>query len=176
MTAYANVAGGDIIYAQTVNDIISASLNSVVARAVRTTAKTPITAEAGYLRLDDVPVIAGRAYRIYTSNLTLDSTVDGEVGAARIRVAQNAAPGTPATTASTAIGMMRYYQDANANAELVPLITDYFAVANGFLSVLLTAARVTALGTFQFFASATEPCHLIVECVSTDPGDTGVSL
>jgi hypothetical protein len=164
------VVAGARTYAANVNMI------GVVARAVRTSAKTPITSETGYLRLDDIPVVAGYAYKIYTSNLTPDSTADGEIGAIRLRVAQNAAPGTAATTSSTQIGMMRDYQDANANGALTPLITDYFAATDGYLSVILTAQRVTALGTFQLFASATEPCHLIVECIGIDPGDTGVSL
>jgi hypothetical protein len=164
------VFGGDVIYASDLNKL------GTVARAVRTTAKTPITTEAGYLRIDDIPVKAGFHYRVITSNLTLDSTVDGEVGAARVRVVQSASPGTAATTSSTQIGMMRDYQDANAQAALTPLVADYFAASDGYLSVLLTAQRVTALGTFQVFASATEPCNLIVECVGTDPGDTGVLL
>lgn len=164
------VVAGDPTYAADVNML------GVVARAVRTSAKSSITTESGYLRLDDVPVVAGFAYKIYTSNLTLDSTVDAEIGAARIRVVQSASPGTSATTSSTQIGMRRSFQDANANADLGPLITDYFAASDGYLSVLLSAQRVTALGTFQIFASATEPCHLIVECIGVDPGDTGVSL
>jgi hypothetical protein len=164
------VLAGDRTYAADINIL------GVVARAVRTSAKTPITTESGYLRLDDIPVVAGFAYKIYTSNLTLDSSADGEIGAARIRVVQSASPGTAATTSSTQIGLRRSYQDANANADLGPLITDYFAASDGYLSVILTAQRVTALGTFQCFASATEPCHLIVQCIGTDPGDTGVSL
>jgi hypothetical protein len=164
------VLAGDKTNAADINII------GIVARAVRTSAKTPITTETGYLRLDDIPVVSGFTYRIYTSNLTLDSTADNEIGAARIRVVQSASPGTSATTSSTQIGMMRDFQDANANSGLTPLITDYFAPSDGYLSVILTAQRVTALGTFQFFASATEPCHLIVECIGADPGDTGVSL
>jgi len=165
-----------IVLAGGLTNAADPNMLGVVARAVRTSAKTPITTETGYLRIDDIPVVAGYAYKIYTSNLTLDSTNDGEIGAARIRVVQAVSPGTAATTSSTQIGMRRSYQDANANADLGPLITDYFAATDGYLSVILTAQRVTALGTFQCFASATEPVHLIVECIGIDPGDTGVSL
>jgi hypothetical protein len=151
-------------------------ISTVIARAQRTSAKTPITTESGYLRLDDIPVADGYAYRISTSNLTLDSTVDNEIGAARIRVAQNTSPGTAATTSSTQIGLYRSFQSANTNADLNPLVCYYYPSADGYLSVILTGQRVTALGTFQFFASATEPCHLVVERIGIDPGDTGVSL
>jgi len=176
VTAYTLVAAGAPINASTANDIIGASLNRVVARARRTTAKTPITTESGFLRLDDIPVISGRTYEICTSPLTLDSSVDNEVGVARIRAVQSASVGTPATTSSTQLGQMREFQDANANADLNTIQVYYYPVADGFLSVLLSAARITALGTFQFFASATEPCDLIVRQLGTDPGDTGVSL
>lgn len=165
-----------LVFAGNPTNAADVNILGVVARAVRTSAKTPITTESGYLRLDDIPVKAGYVYKVYTSNLTLDSTVDNEIGAARIRVVQSATTGTAATTSSTQIGMMRTFQDANANTSLDPLITDYFPSSDGYLSVILTGQRVTALGTFQFFASATEPCHLIVECIGTDPGDTGVSL
>jgi hypothetical protein len=176
MTAYANVLAGDIIVASTINDIIAASLNSNIRRARRITAKTPITAEAGYLRLDDIPVIAGHTYRITTSNLTLDSTVNNEVGAARLRAVQSATTGTAATTASTQIGEMRSYQSENTLADENVLTANWYPATNGFLSVLLSGIRITALGTFQFFASATAPVDLIVEHFSTDPGDTGISL
>lgn len=155
---------------------LSNSTGTVIARASRTSAKSGITTESGYLRIDDIPVLDNYAYRISTSNLTLDSTVDNEIGIARLRIAQNASPGTPATTSSTQIGAMRTFQSANANTDLVPLVTYYFPSADGYLSVILTGTRVTALGTFQFFASSTEPCHLVVERIGLDPGDTGVSL
>lgn len=162
------MAAGDII--------LPSDQPGVIARARRITAKTPITTEAGYLRLDDIPVINGRTYRISTSPLTLDSTVVAEVGVARIRAVQAVSTGTQATTSSTQLGQIREYQDDSTNADLNVIIIYYYAVADGFLSVLLSAARITALGTFQFFASSTEPCDLVVELVGADPGDTGVSL
>jgi hypothetical protein len=126
--------------------------------------------------LDDIPVLAGFGYSITTSNMTLDSTVDGEIGIARIRVVQAATTGTVATTASDQIASMRDYQDANNNAAITPLIGYYFPSTNGYLSVIITAQRVTSLGTFQVFASASEPFHVVVHCEGEDTGNLAVSL
>lgn len=148
----------------------------LIKRGRRTTAKTPITTESGYARLDDIPVLAGAAYRIMTSMINLDSTVDNEVMTAYCRVLQSASPGTPATTADTAITRMRVFQDANANSNTVPMSAFYFASTAGFLSVLISGQRNTALGTMQFFASAGEPFDLTVEYAGQDPGDEMILL
>ena len=174
--SYTLVGAGQPALVSTTNDIIGASLNRVVARHRRTTAKTPITTESGFIRLDDIPVLNGYVYEITTSPLTLDSTAAAEVGAARIRAVQDTVTGTLATITSTQLGQIREYQDDATNADLNILTVYYFPSADGFLSVLLSAIRITAIGTFQFFASATEPCDLIVRQLGTDPGSNGTEL
>jgi hypothetical protein len=148
----------------------------VLARRRRFTEKSGITTESGYLRLDDIPVIGGCAYRTSTSGLTLDSTADNEVMLARLRGEQSTSTGTPATASSTIITQLRNQAVANAQPDIVPMNGFWYPSASGFLSVILTGTRVTSLGTFRIYASATEPCELVVELVGTDPGDTGTDL
>ncbi len=165
-----------------INDIdsrvatIEANTQKLIKRARRTTAKGPITTESPYLRLDNIPVIAGGAYRIMTSNINLDSSGTNDAMAARLRVAFSATPGTLATTSSTQFGATRNIMDFPGQSNLIPISAFYFASASGYISILVTGARNTGTGTFQFFASSAEPFDLTVEYAGADPGDTGVLL
>lgn len=163
---------GDLLTATTLND----ATTNVIARARRITAKTGITTESSYLRLDDIPMTAGRIYEITTSNLTMDSDTVGDVGTARLRGVYSASTGTSATTASTQLGESREFQDNATFADLIPLTVYYYPATTGYLSILLTAFRASGAGSFQMFASSTDPIDLIVKHIQVDPGDTGVSL
>lgn len=157
--------------------LIEANTQKMVKRGRRVTAKTGITTtETGVLRVDDVPVIAGGAYRIMTSNLNLDSTVANDSLTARMRVLFSASTGSPATTASPQIASMRNTQDKTTYSNLIPLSGFYFPGSSGFISVLISGVRADGTGTMQFFASAGEPLDLTIEYAGADPGDTGVIL
>jgi hypothetical protein len=156
--------------------LLEANNQKIVKRGRRITAKTPITTETGFLRLDNIPVIAGGAYRIMTSNINLDSTGVNENMSARMRVVQAVGTGTFATTASTQIAAMRNTQDTTGGSNLIPMSAFYFAGTSGFLSIIITGIRTSSIGTMQFFASATEPFDLTVEFAGADSGDTGVIL
>jgi hypothetical protein len=155
---------------------LEANTQKLVKRGRRTTAKGPITTESSYLRVDDIPVIAGGGYRIMTSNINLDSSVGSDTLIARIRMAFSAATGTVATTSSTQIGAMRCTMDTIIHSNLIPISTFYFPSASGFISLLVTGTRETGSGTFQFFASTAEPFDLTIEFAGADPGDTAVIL
>lgn len=153
---------------------------AMVGRGRRTTAKNVAAGSAGtefgYVRIDNVPVRAGGAYRLMTSGVNMDTDVANDVMWARIRVAFNAAPGTTATTASTQIGSMRNTQINISQSNIIPFSCFYFATADGFASFIVTMQRVTGTGSLGVFASGTEAFDLTVEYSGPDPGDTAVLL
>lgn len=156
---------GDITYA--------ADLGGVVARGRRTSATGNVTTvETGVLRLDGISVKAGRAYRISTSNLNLDTSVSNDIAAAILRISTSGA----ATTGSTQICQMRNTIDDAANSNVMPLSAFYYPAAAATLSVLLSIVRVSGTGNIILFASTVEILDLVVTDEGTDPGNTGVVL
>lgn len=149
----------------------------VVKRGRRITATGSITTtETGVLRVDDIPVFAGKAYMLKTSNLNLDTSVANDIGDARLRVAQNAAPGTAATITSTQIGHFRNTIDDASQSNVNDITAFYFPSSDGYLSALITAQRVTGTGNLVVFCSSVEILDLVVLEIGDDPGDTGVVI
>jgi hypothetical protein len=148
----------------------------IVARGRRNTSTGNVTTtETGVLRIDNIPVIAGGSYRISTSNMNLDGSVDNDVGTARIRVATGAF-GTTATIASTLIGYLRNTIDSAANSNVLNLQAFYFPSSDTYLSVLLSIIRQGGSGNIIIFGSASDLLDLTVEYSGADPGDTGVII
>lgn len=144
-----------------------------VARGRRTTATGNITTtETGVLRLDGIPIFAGRAYRISTSNINMDTSVAGDIASARIRISTS---GT-ATTASTQIVQLRNTIDDVANSDVLTLNATHFPAADATLSVLLSAVRVAGTGNIVVFCSGTEILDLVVTDEGLAPSDTGVVI
>lgn len=147
----------------------------LVARARRLTSSSGTTSEVGVLRLDDIPIKAGRAYRIYTSQLTPDTDTANDVVTVRIRHTTNGA--TP-TTSSTILPC----SNANvrlpdiANGESVVISTIYAPAVDETLSLLLCVARTAGSGTVLIFANGGYGIEIFVEDVGEDPGDTGVDI
>jgi hypothetical protein len=149
----------------------------IVARGRRTTPTGSITTtETGVLRVDNIPVFAGKGYRILTSNINLDTSVANDIADARIRVAQAATTGTAATISSTQIGHMRCTIDDAAQSNVLPASVYYWPSSDGYLSVLLSAQRITGTGNIVVFCSSVELLDLVIEELGTDPGDTGVVI
>jgi hypothetical protein len=149
----------------------------IVARGRRTTPTGNITTtETGVLRVDNIPVFAGKGYRILTSNINLDASVANDIADARVRVAQAATTGTAATISSTQICHMRNTIDDASQSNVLPVSGYYWPSVDGYLSVLLTAQRITGTGNIVVFCSGTELLDLVIEELGTDPGDTGVVI
>ncbi len=146
----------------------------VLARGRRITSSGAIAGtEIGLLRLDNIPVYAGRLYRISTNGLNLDSdTANTDILAARIRVNTSGV----ATTSSTIVGFMRNWIDNQNQSNVTPLNVYYMPSADGTASFLLSAIRQAGAGIDILFASAAEPCDLVVVDEGLDPGDTGVVI
>lgn len=149
----------------------------VVARGRRTTPTGNITTtETGVLRVDNIPVFDSKGYRILTSNINLDASVANDIADARIRVVQAVTPGTAATIASTQICHMRTTIDDISQSNVLPVSGYYWPSADGYLSVLLSAQRITGTGNIVVFCSGTELLDLVIEELGADPGDTGVVI
>lgn len=166
---------------------------AIIARGRRTTAKVVAAASAGtefgFLRVDNIPVKAGRAYRVMTSNVNMDTdnqptsvstTTNGftamDVADGRLRYAFATTTGTVATTASTQFCHVRQALPNATQSNVVPISGFYFATQDGFLSILLSGQRVNGTGSLQIFASSTEICDLTIEYAGPSPADTGVQL
>jgi hypothetical protein len=155
---------------------LETSNQRIVKRGRRTTPTGAITTvETGVLRVDNIPVVAGGIYRISTSNINMDTTVANDIGTVRCRVATGPL-NTAATTASAQIGQMRDTLDDATNSNVTPLQCFYVATADTYLSVLLSAVRVTGTGNLVIFCSSVDILDLTIEFAGADPGNTGVVL
>lgn len=158
--------------------LLEANTQKLVKRGRRTTNSGTFTsAETPTLRIDDIPVIAGGAYRIMTSQLSVGSSVAGDSPLIRIRYAFSGSPGTPATTSSTQLGAIRIYQDSTGQINTGAISAFYFAGSSGYISLLLSAQRNTGgTGTLTFYGASGDAYDLTVEFAGADPGDTGVII
>lgn len=145
----------------------------ILARGKRTTNSTTTTTEVGVLRLDDVPIQAGRTYLIYTSTLLADSSVanDGVEGLLRYTT-----DGSTPTTSSTILAQTVDVQTNAAQSTDVAVIASYTPAADETLSVLLTVARTTGTGNVGLLGAATTPIELFIEDKGLDVTDTGVDV
>lgn len=133
----------------------------------RPSASSTTTSEVGVLRLDNIPVVSGMSYRIWTGPLYLLTTASDTVRAA-VRVSTSGA----ATTSSTSVGNGVQLVSNNIQPPSGVLIVKYDAVATGTLSVLLTVARTAGTGS----VSITVGGDLLVECLGPTLTDTGVDI
>jgi hypothetical protein len=145
----------------------------VIKRGRRTTSTGNVTTtETGVLRVDDIPVYAGRLYKISTSNINVDTSADNDVARAAIRVSTSGA----ATTSSTLIGYVRMTIDNNTQSNVHNVTCFYSPGSDGDLSVLLTLLRQAGSGNIIVFGGASDICDLVIEDMGPDPGDTGVVI
>jgi hypothetical protein len=156
---------------------LEASAQKLVKRGRRTTnTSTFTTTETPTLRIDDIPVVAGGAYRIMTSQLAVGSSVADGPGLIRIRGVFSGATGTPATISSTQFGAIRIWQDSSTQINTGAISCFYFAASSGYLSLIITAVRPSGTGNLTFFGAGGDAYDLTVEFAGADPGDTGVIL
>jgi len=145
----------------------------VIKRGRRITSTGNVTTtETGVLRIDNIPVLAGRLYQISTGPINMDGSVDNDVGRVGIRTSQSGA----ATTSSTLSGYMRLTIDNNSQSNVVNANAWYLAPSDGMLSVLLTLVRQAGTGNIIIFGSASDILDLVVQFAGNDPGDSGVVI
>lgn len=154
--------------------IVSLEGRKIIARAERTTNGTlTTTVEQGYLRLDGVPIVAGQAYRIWTSPLIFESSVANDLITAPIRVSTSGAA-TTSSTEITALAESSYTASGNQRTKSITSL--YIATVTGTLSILLSYVRSNGTGNVRINAAVTIPAQLSIESMGTDPGNTGISI
>jgi hypothetical protein len=146
----------------------------VIARGQRITnsSTTSGTTELGVLRVDNIPVYAGRLYRISTGPIIIDGSVANDAVRAVLRGDTTGV----ATTASPQMAIAQMVVPNISLPETLEIDVPYAPAADGTLSVLLSIVRQTGTGVFQALGAATIPINLVVSGEGIDPGDTGVDL
>jgi hypothetical protein len=160
---------------------VEASQQKILARGRRETNKTNIGAtELPVMRLDNIPVLDGFMYRISTGPVNFDNQnvgMTGEMGEMRFRAQYSTSlPSTPAIITSSFLGRFR---DSLVESAFGPAFGGqvfYYASADGYISVLLSAIRTAGSNPVQIVADSSNPLDLTVEFAGEDPGDTGVDL
>lgn len=145
----------------------------ILARGNRNTSSTTTTTEQGVLRLDDIPVYAGRTYRVWTSPLFLDTSVANDVIRALVRYTTD---GSTPTTSSSVLSFVQARAEDVTDQYAIPFTCDYSPSADQLLSVLLTVARRSGTGNVSIIGATSGPINLVVEDIGMDPGDTGVDI
>jgi hypothetical protein len=146
----------------------------IVKRGRRTTNVTATTTEAGVLRVDNIPILANYAYKIWTSPLFFVGSAAADVNAAILRT--NTAG--VATTASTQLHEVQIQTTNTTHPPIMgSIVVPYISAVAQTLSVLLTVARMSGgTGTAALNAGAVGNIELVIECMGLDPGDSGVVL
>lgn len=161
-----------------INDLLDNDLSPLpqgaIARGRRTTSTGNVTTtETGVLRIDSIPVYAGRLYAVRISNLNIDTSVDNDVGRGAVRISTSGS----ATTSSTLLGYTRNTIDNASQSNVHPVVLYYAPAADATLSVLLTLLRQAGTGNIIIFGSGSgDVIDMVVEDCGPDPGDTGVVI
>lgn len=144
-------------------------------RASRSTDSTATATEIGVLRLDDVPILAGRIYAIQTTPLGLDSTSTNDEIIAQFRFTTD---GSTPTTASTVLpgGRVQVRQTDSNVPEHKTIYTTYTPAANETLSLLLTVARLAGAGNVRISPDTSGLTAFTVVDLGVDPGNHGTSI
>lgn len=145
----------------------------IVRRGRRVTNSTASGSEQEVLRVDSIPVIAGRAYHIVANPMVIDTSVANDIGRILLRIDET---GANATVSSTliALGQQRLADAANGNT--IQAAVSRLASVDGTWSVLLSTSRVSGTGLISVNGASTNPIELLIFDCGIDPGDTGVDL
>lgn len=145
----------------------------ILARGNRTTSSTTTTSEVGVIRLDDIPIYAGRTYKIWSTALRLDTSVANDVARVNLRyTTDGSTPSTSSTVMTQAQAGLPNATDGNS----VDVCVDYSPAADELLSLLLCVSRISGTGSIGIIAGVTAPINLVVEDMGLDPTDTGVDI
>jgi hypothetical protein len=146
------------------------------ARRITNSSATSGTALLPVLRLDDIPIFAGRLYEVRTTNLFLDGSIANDVGQAFILATMDGS--TPTIASTTLPGAATQTVIPNTSfGEARPILTSYIPAVDETLSLLLVAARGSGSGAIVIQANgAGTVCEMKIVDLGEDPGDTGVDL
>lgn len=123
----------------------------------------------GVLRLDDLQLVAGRAYKITALGHPDSSTVTDFL---EITVRYSTDGSTPTTASSVIPGG----QVVVRTVSRLDLSFPYVPGSDEVLSLLLCVARSGGSGNCTLYADATRTTDLMVEDIGPDVGDTGTDI
>lgn len=157
-------------------DTRTAALESAAPRGIIKRGKR-ITESAGaanstpvaVMRVDNIPLVAGRSYVITTGTLHVTSTSSSDTIRAELRYST---VGT-ATTASAILEGAQSFTDFGSTAQLDVI---YTPATNQTVSLLLCVARFAGAGTTTIYADGTRIIQIRVHDDGIDPGNSGVNL
>lgn len=146
----------------------------VLATGLRTTNSSTTTTEVGVLRLDNIPLFAGRFIRVSTgSSLIFNSTVANDLIEARLYLSVTGV----AVVGGTQFSALSIQSRTAGGAQYTDGVSGFIvSSARQTLSVLLSVARTAGTGTVGIVASNTYPTWLVVEDLGVNPGNTGVLI
>lgn len=171
------ILAGEDVTADALNDEIEPLARGVIAWANRQTTSTGTTTTTGVgvLRIDDVPITGGRAYRVWSNPLGCFSTVANDDVGVRFRyTTDGSTPTTSSASLSGAITQNRVLSTTNGMFQVIDAL--YYPAANETLSILLNVYRVAGTGTVTLFASASFPMNIYITDVGLAVVDSGVDV
>ena len=150
--------------AETAMDTLQGQVPTLLKRGSRASnGTTTTTGEQEYLRLDSIPIVSGRAYRIWTTPIIFNSSVAGDL----VQVYLRANTSGVATTGSTQLTLLADDAKTSGLAQKTKgLEYLYVASTTGNLSLLLSYLRATGSGNVNIQASSDIPCQLNVDALS----------
>lgn len=160
------IAAGQIARAADIAPALS--IGAVVRRGERNTNESGIDGtERGILRVDNIPIVAGRRYAVRcTPSRVLGGT---DQYALRLRVNQ--------TGQATASSTQLCYAQMPAGSHMTPAGEFTATVTGSSCSVLLSVQRITGTGTGTWWAEGTDGSQIMsIVDMGDDPGDTGIEL
>ncbi len=146
----------------------------VVSRHRRsTTSNQTAGPEISVMRLSGA-VVSGRAYRVWTTPLMLESTASTDIVAARIRFTTD---GSAASASSSLMGQISAVEPSQG-PQAVPLSLLYIPATSHTLNVTLTVARENGSGTCQIRVVANQcpNIDLVIEDIGPAPAVSGVTV
>lgn len=152
--------------------MLNLATTRIIAYGQRLSSTTPTGSEHGVLRLDDVPVIGGRLYRIKGKGQG-DVATNGDTIRWNLRYTED---GSTPTTASTILELDQGDVPDAAISETNFVERLYAPASSLNFSVLLTIARPVGVSNFSAVGAVDQTIELTIEDLGEDPGDTGTEI
>lgn len=145
-------------------------------RRITNSSASASTSRVGVLRIDDIPMTGGRLYRIATSRLAVDTTVNADT--AQVELLYTTDGSTPSLVSTTLPGGNdEVDMPSAARAEYLFINTHYVPATDETFSVIMTIRRTSGTGSVVLQADGTSKViDLTIFDCGEDPGDVGVDL
>jgi len=146
---------------------------AIIGRGRRLSNSSTTTTEIGVLEVDDIPIKAGRIYKVETSSLLLTTSVANDIVVARLRMTTD---GSTPSTSSTLLTQSAERVEVTANGGYTHVVGTYAPTVDETLSILLSVGRGAGTGNVGINFASAVPIEVWITDAGVDPGDTGVDL